>query len=116
MLNLFPIQFLAPLTYFLLRITLGFLCIRIGFMMMRTEGTSTLRRLLGTIFTGTGTFLVLGLYTQGAALLTLVLSSIGIVKNGTIRELTRTSLILMCVIALSLFVTGSGPFAFDLPI
>jgi hypothetical protein len=116
MLNLFPIQFLAPLTYFLLRITLGFLCIRIGFMMMRAENASKKRRFLGTLFTGAGSLLFLGLYTQGAALLTLLLSGVGVFRSGTVHELTRTSLVLMCVIAVTLFVTGSGPFAFDLPI
>lgn len=115
MLNLFPIQFLAPLTYFLLRITLGFLCIHIGFKMLRTE-SGTRQRFLGTLFVGAGSLLFLGLYTQGAALLTLLLSGLGVVRRATVHELSRTSLILMCVIAMSLFVTGSGPFAFDLPI
>ncbi len=116
MLNLFPIQFLAPLTYLLLRVTLGFLCMRIGLTMMRNENASKKRKVLGTLFAGAGSLLILGLYTQGAALLTLLLSGMGVVRIGTVRELTRTSLLLMCAIAISLFVTGSGPLAFDLPI
>lgn len=116
MLNLFPIQFLAPLTYFLLRVTIGFLMVHIGLRMVRDETSSARRRFLGGLFTGTGTLLVIGLYTQGAALLACILTGTGIVRKGAVRELTRTSLILIGVIAFSLFITGSGPFAFDLPI
>lgn len=116
MLNPFPIQFLAPLTYFLLRVTLGALCIRIGLRMVRNTEASRKRKFLGTLFIGAGVFLVMGLYTQIAALVTLVFSLVGFFRKGTVRELTRTSLALMAVIAFSLFITGAGPFGFDLPI
>lgn len=116
MLNPFPIQFLAPLAFFLLRVTLGILCVRLGLRMLRAEHTSVKRRLLGTLFLGTGSFLVLGLYTQIAALGAILLSIVGLARKGVLPGLTRTSLFLMIAISLSLFITGGGPFGFDLPI
>ena len=68
--------------------------------------------LLGTA----GTLLVLGLYTQIGALLSLVLSVFSFARRGTLNGLARTTRLFMIVISLSLFVTRAGPFAFDIPL
>lgn len=116
MLNPFPIQFLAPLTYLLLRVVLGILCIRVGILLLRGTASSPKQTILGTLLITTGTALVFGMYTQYAALTTLFISALSTLRAHTIPYLTRTSLILMAAISLTLFITGAGPFAFDLPI
>jgi energy-converting hydrogenase Eha subunit E len=116
MLNPFPIQFLAPLAYFLIRITLGFVCVRTGTFLLRDSASSPRQKLLGTFLLAIGTALIFGIYTQGAALLAFVAMLLGMTRKGGIPHLTRTSLLLMAVMSISLFITGAGPFAFDLPI
>jgi hypothetical protein len=116
MLNPFPIQFLAPLAYFLVRITLGFICVRTGAFLLQNSEHSPRRKLLGLTLLTTGTALIFGIYTQIAALFTLVVMLVGMTRKGGIPRLTRTSLLLMAVMSVSLFITGAGPFAVDLPI
>lgn len=116
MLNPFPIQFLAPLAYLILRIVLAIICIRLGTRMMKNPEASGARKTLGFLFSGTGALLFIGLYTQIAALIVMALTSLGILRNKTVPEYPRTTLVLMGAVALSLFITGAGPFAFDLPI
>jgi energy-converting hydrogenase Eha subunit E len=116
MLNPFPIQFLAPLAYFLIRITLGFVCVRTGAFLLRDTASTPKRKLLGTFLLVTGTALIFGFYTQVAALITFVITLFGMTRTGGIPRLTRTSLLLMAAMSISLFITGAGPFAFDLPI
>lgn len=87
MLNIFPIQFLAPVAYLVLRVCIGTLLIRLGFSHMRNRDT------LKEIFTlsffpytsfpvwcltlieiGVGILFLIGLYTQVAAILAMVYS------------------------------------------
>lgn len=116
MLNVFPIQFLAPIAYLLLRVVLGFVCIRIGLHLFKKENPGLVRRGIGAGLTITGTLFLIGLFTQIASLATLALLSIGNLRQYRLPNVSRTSLFLICTIALALFITGSGPFAFDLPI
>ncbi len=116
MLNPFPIQFLAPLAYFLIRVILGFVCIRTGTLLLRGVGHSPKRKLVGSFFIGTGTAFIFGVSTQIVSLLTLFVVMIGGVRKSGIPYLSRTSLLLMATLSISLFITGAGPFAFDLPI
>ena len=115
MLNTFPIQFLAPLTYALLRVVLGLLCLHIG-LRLKSGGSSARKKTYGLLLASAGVFLILGLGTQLAAFTTFVLSFIGIAKRTRLPGLSGTTLLLMATIAFSLFITGAGPFAFDLPI
>jgi hypothetical protein len=84
--------------------------------MLRGENTSKKRKVLGALFLSLGGFFFIGLHTQLAGIVTLLLTSLGILKKNTIPEVSRSTLFLMASIALSLFITGAGPFAFDLPI
>ena len=116
MLNPFPIQFLAPLAYFLIRVTLGFVCLRTGALLLRTEETSAKRKILGTILISAGIALIFGVFTQYAALTTIFTLTLSSIWKASLPHLTRTTLVLMMVMAISLFITGAGPFAFDLPL
>jgi hypothetical protein len=116
MLNIFPIQFLAPLAYFLLRIAVGFICIRLGLILLRSGNGSGRRKVFGGALLSCGTLIFIGLSTQLAAIGLFSLSIFGIVRKKGVPHTTKTALLLMAVIALSLFITGAGPFAFDLPL
>lgn len=119
MLNPFPIQFLAPLAYFLLRVALGFLIIRLGKRLWGVEPRTSLTTVLASVEILVGSMFILGFYTQIAALVTLILAVPALVRPSTsLRAFTtsRPTIFLMSVIALSLVVTGAGAFAFDLPI
>jgi uncharacterized membrane protein YphA (DoxX/SURF4 family) len=116
MLNPFPIQFLAPLAYLILRVVLALVCIRLGIRMVKNTEASGARKGLGLLFSGAGILLFFGLYTQIAALGVMALTTLGTIRTGTVREYSRTTLVLMGAVAVSLFITGAGPFAFDLPI
>ena len=132
MLNLFPIQFLALFAYFFLRISVGVIFLYFGFTHYsnRTRLKKTLsvpgighsktlamtfvflELLLGALF-------VVGLFTQAAALTTMMLSLTVILfhKKAHIPNIeSRTFYALLFFAALSLFITGAGVFAFDLPI
>lgn len=132
MLNLFPIQFLAPFAYMLLRICLGLVLMYLGKNHFRA------RHSLAPLFSFRlfpfghffawyltiveiiiGIFLFVGLYTQVAALLTMILSLKFIIMHKRFTHPTipsRLSYLFMFVIATSLCITGAGIFAFDLPI
>jgi hypothetical protein len=116
MLNPFPVLFLAPFTYFLLRVVLGFICLRIAHHIFKTESASHKKKAFGALLGGAGVLLILGLYTQIAAILSLILSSLGFMRSSAFPGLTRTSLAFMIVTSFSLFITGAGPFAFDIPL
>jgi uncharacterized membrane protein YphA (DoxX/SURF4 family) len=132
MLNLFPIQFLAPLAYLLLRVCLGVILLTLGYRHLRN------RHALKEIFTfrffpyglffawymGTweliiGILFILGLFTQIAALCAIALSlKMSIMHKRFAHPLIpqRLVYILMLAISLSLFITGAGAFAIDLPL
>jgi uncharacterized membrane protein YphA (DoxX/SURF4 family) len=99
-----------------LRIVLGIICIRIGLRALKDTNAPFLERCMGALSLVGGSLLFLGLYTQAAALVTLFVSSLGFLRIVPTPLQNRTTLILMATISLSLFVTGAGPFAFDLPI
>ncbi len=66
-----------------------------------------------------GTLLVLGAYTQIAALLALFLTSIQVFRSGLLSYHgypPRIFFVLLFSVALSLFITGAGIFAVDLPV
>ncbi len=132
MLNLFPIQFLAPLAYALLRVTVGLVFIHLGRSHIR--GRHMLKNVFtlplfpyGTFFTWyialaelvIGTLFILGLFTQVAALLALAYTlKLLILHKRFSHPLIpkRLTLVLIFAASLSLFITGAGIFAFDLPI
>lgn len=131
MLNIFPIQFLAPLAYTLLRVAVGVLLIRIGIIRIKHRTPNSLivatkvsfppsiLLIVGFLEIIAGAFLFVGLYTQIAALITLFFSFLHVLfpkrLSGTGIP-PRIFFVLLFFVSLSLFITGAGAFAFDLPI
>ncbi len=119
MLNPFPIQFLALFAYFILRVTVGATLLHFAFSHFKTPGFTGLFRLVITAELTIGTLLLLGLGTQYAALGLMGYSVLlGLIKKKTDHgALPAASTLFLCFgIGLSLFITGAGVFAFDLPI
>jgi putative oxidoreductase len=132
MLNIFPVQFLAPLAYALLRICVGFIFIRLGYSHIKA------RQELKNVFTlpiapfglffawyvgileiVIGTLFILGLFTQIAALLaTFYCIKLLILRKRFSHPLLPRGyfLTLLLMTSISIFITGAGAFAFDLPI
>lgn len=124
MLNIFPIQFLAPFAYFLLRVCLGIICITLGIKRAQMPQNIPFSFLtLSSYFTiieiATGIFLILGAYTQLAALSVMALSVLQFFAPASLCYTDmppRIFFVLSLAVSISLFITGAGTFAFDLPI
>jgi uncharacterized membrane protein YphA (DoxX/SURF4 family) len=132
MLNLFPIQFLALFAYLILRVITGFVLIHLSFKHFahRQELAEILKLPLfpfGKISTillisteiFIGITLTLGLFTQAGAILLMLLSLKMLVLQRHFKHHTLPSPLiytLLFAIGLSLFITGAGALAFDLPI
>jgi len=132
MLNPFPIQFLAMLAYFILRVGIGGILIYFGIIHARKYkllAESLALRIFpygsisAWIFASAeiaiGAMFILGFSTQIAALLTMAMSLKLIVLHkhfsSPLLE-SRAFYTLLLFAAFSLFITGAGAFAFDLPI
>lgn len=130
MLNLFPIQFLAPIAYALLRLCVGIILIRLGIKrikdrtplttlvvseVVKRSHSSILVIGVGEIIAGI--LITLGLYTQVGALIALIITVIHMRHTSeTMLTLPRVFYVLLFFALLSLFITGAGIFAFDLPV
>lgn len=132
MLNLFPIQFLSLFAYFILRVVTGFVLLILCRRHLKYKeelsniiklpffpfGKFSVILLITTEFI-IGCLLILGLYTQIGALLLIILSAKMLLFNKYWQHHTipkKLTLVLLLAIGLSLFITGAGIFAFDLPI
>src|SRR3989339_1064892 len=110
--ELFNFSFVAP---FVLRIALGIPLIIGGFRKIIAK-EKTPQRILGGIVFLSGIFLVIGLFTQAAAI---AVSLIIIVNSIMVRgqhPRSWTERLIKLAIAVSLILTGPGIFAFDLPL
>jgi uncharacterized membrane protein YphA (DoxX/SURF4 family) len=119
MLSIFPSLF----TYeqvgpFLIRIVLGLTLAHFGYRKIvgkgQSEGSNT--RTYGIVEMSIALFLIIGLYTQLAALLNVVILVIKLghkVKKGLFLSDGVNYYVLLLVMALSLLFTGPGCFAFD---
>lgn len=132
MLNPFPIQFLALAAYAVLRIIVGFVLIYLG--VVHSKNRAALAPVLSLPFFPYGKFsawllavveialgvmFVAGFLTQVAALLSMFLSlTFIILRSRWPHPLIpgRLFYILLFGCSCSLFVTGAGIFAFDLPL
>ncbi len=135
MLNPFP----DLLTYsligpFFLRVTIGFILANLGYLKLTRERDSweTIFKLIGlnkqkefgTVIVGTieiigGVALIVGFYTQIAALVFVILNGIEMFieyHEETLMKRDMAFYLLIFVIALSLLFTGAGFLAFDLPL
>ena len=134
MLNPFPellvYSMLAP---FLLRVVIGFIFIDLGLLLFKGEkerwilSLKTLRipnpilvvKILGIVEIAGGVALLLGAYTQVAALVLTLLTFIETYieyKNPEVIKRTFVFYILVFIITLSLLFSGAGAFAIDLPL
>ncbi len=132
MLNLFPIQFLAPIAYLLLRVCIGIVLLRLG--VRHIQNRHSLKETfsfsmfpyglfmvwyMGVIEVALGILFLCGFVTQLAALLTILFSLKFIIMHSRFTHPLippRLVYVLIGVISFSLFITGAGIFAIDLPI
>ncbi len=132
MLNPFPIQFLALFAYFLLRICVGSILVYLG--LQHWHKRHELKMVLTLSWWPYGFFstmilatseliiaisLLLGAYTQIAALAIILMSLKLLVLKGRFQHEAIPPpifYILLVGAGLSLFITGGGAFAFDLPL
>lgn len=125
MLNLFPIQFLALLAYFLLRLFVGGTLLYLAITHLKQKvsllvyhSKLSVSTLIATELISSG-LLLFGAYTQAGALLLIAMSVIMLLTNDTWHTSyipNRMTYVLFLGCGLSLFITGAGVFAFDLPI
>jgi hypothetical protein len=114
-LSLFPTLFSYPfLAYFILRITVAFSILRIG----RARRKKSYPYLAYVDFI-TGILVLIGLYTQGALIVVILL----LIKEyyldgkaGVLDSKEKTILGLIAVIAFALLFLGPGSFALDYPL
>lgn len=132
MLNPFPIQFLSILAYTLLRVSVGSIFIYFGITHIRKR--YDMQHSMSFPLFGQNLFLVcyfafvelvigamffVGLYTQIAALLSILLCLKILLfyrRFASTYIPSKIFYVLMLVASISLFITGAGAFAFDLPI
>lgn len=132
MLNLFPIQFLSLFAYFILRVITGLVVLWLGFKHYQHRNelsdilvlpifpfgkTAVFFLVLTEIIIGT--LLTIGLFTQAGAILLMLLSLKMMVLYKHFNHPTlpnKLTYLLLFAIGFSLFITGAGIFAFDLPI
>jgi len=132
MLNPFPIQFLSLLAYLILRALTGLVLLTLAYRHFKVR--KRLRALLvlpffpfGVVTTtvlilaelAIGTLFILGAYTQFAALLAMIMSFKMIILKSRFADSSipsRLFYVLLLAISCSLFITGAGALAFDLPI
>lgn len=130
--SLFPdVFFLSPFAYTLLRLSAGFVFLLAAWTHYerRNEldtipfifiGKGVWIPVFASIIEGlTGFALILGVFTQAAAIVGALLAIKSFVwkkRYNTFFPLSRTASALLFVICLSLVVTGAGAFAIDLPL
>lgn len=132
MLNFFPTQFLALFAYTILRVAVGVVLVYLGLSHAKHRAELAPRFSFSLFPYGTffawylaaveivvGTLFVLGLFTQVAAILSALLALKFIVMHtkfsGTYVP-GKLFYTLLLAASLSLFITGAGFFAFDVPI
>jgi len=133
MLNVFPslldFSLLAPV---ILRIVAGLIFVDLGYLKLRKEKArwatlynsflfqgNLLLLIIATIEIVGGIMLIIGLYTQIAALLLSILTFMNVSVEFREPSFIRRDFVfylMLLVITLSLLVTGAGLFAFDLPL
>lgn len=114
MLSLFPeLLFLAPFSAFLIRISVAVVLAMIA--QQRIKRGDSYSVALGAVEAVLAIMLFVGVYTQAAALTVLVLALVSLF-SPTIRTAPRSTLSLIAIMCVTLLLSGSGPFAFDLPL
>ncbi len=117
MLNPFPellvYSMFAP---FILRLVLGFLYLDLGILNIKKSGNL---KLLGLVEVAGAVMLFLGLYTQIAAVLFIVISAVSFYieyKDEAVLKRDIVFYLLVLAISMSLLFSGAGAYAKDLPL
>ncbi len=117
MLNPFPyLLSFGLLGPFLLRLILGITFIHFGTLKIKNKNY---KHVVAYVETLAGVMLVLGLYTQIAALVVALILLYQLFHKMTKKAFLTDGVnyyLILFIIALSLLVTGAGFFAFDLPL
>ena len=134
MLNPFPellaLSFLGP---FILRVVLGLIFVDLGFLKLRLEKgrwmasfetlglrpTSFFVPFYALLQIVGGLLLLVGLWTQIAALLFVIFTGIELYVEWQAREILKRDMVfylLIFAISLSLLLTGAGAYAIDIPL
>jgi len=132
MLNPFPILFLAPLGYLILRLTVGGLLFYYGYthLVYRRSLSTALSGqhlplgtapawIFGTLELIAGIMFIFGFYTQIAAIAGMAFSPCVLMFRHPLPAqlfAERIFYVLLFAASLCLFITGAGALAFDLPI
>lgn len=134
MLNPFPeLLAFSPLGPFILRVVIGIIFLDLGILKLKGEKSRWLASfetlgirpadlMLGIyafIQMIAGILLVVGLYTQWAALVMVIFTGVELGIEWKMKEVLKRNLVfylLLFVISLSLLLTGAGAFAFDIPL
>lgn len=119
-LSLFPSLFTYQLVgIFLIRLALGLTFLRLGYRLIMII---QLREPLASKATGVvaiiiGLFLIIGLFTQAAALLAaLIMILVVVIKVRSGKTTNLNYYLLVLVVALAILTLGPGAFAIDLPL
>lgn len=117
MLNPFPelltYSMMAP---FILRIVLALIYLDIGLLNMKKGGNT---RLIGIVEVVASILLFVGLYTQIAAIIFIVITGISFYieyKDASVLKRDIVFYLLVLAISISLLLTGAGSYAKDLPL
>ena len=114
MLSLFPeLLFLSPFAAFLIRVALAVVFATSAY--RRFPSRSTLLNSFGAIDAAIALMLIAGFYTQLAALIAVMCTAGWLIKSDW-NPFPKSTTALALVMALTLLLTGAGPFAFDLPL
>ncbi|MEK7461651.1 MAG: DoxX family protein [Patescibacteria group bacterium] len=134
MLNPFPeLLMYSSVGPLVLRVLLGLIFIDLGFLKFRSEKEAWLVSLetLGLrpadlflpiyalLQIASGVLLLIGLWTQIAALILVILSGIELYIEWRAREILKRDVVfylLIFIISLSLLLTGAGAYAIDIPL
>ncbi len=132
MLNPFPIQFLSMLAYLILRVTIASILVYLGLLHYKhrheLKDVFTLSWFpYGTFITWalalleilTGIFIFVGAHTQYAVLLVFIMSAKMVFMRHWFDHPSippKIFYVLLVGASLTLFITGAGALAFDLPI
>jgi uncharacterized membrane protein YphA (DoxX/SURF4 family) len=120
MLSAFP-YFLSfsQLSPLLIRLTLGGILIFHAYRVLKNSATAPRKKIVACIEALSGILLVIGLWTQVAALIVIVDLVVRLFEKIQKRAFLTDGVnyyVILLVLAVSLLVTGAGMLAFDLPL
>lgn len=111
MLSIFPeLLFLAPISAVFIRLAAA---LTFGYIATKRLNAPSMIRGLGIVEGLVAVLLFIGLYTQAAAIIGCILALMHL-SVPRFRILPTSTVILVCVMCLSLLVTGPGPFTLSI--